>query len=417
MVQAKIPSADSGTYPEDLELTLLQVVHRHGERTPVRRRLEQLFPAVWTMCEANTAMFATIAAINGKREFVPLQRLVDAELPNKTQLTYEPGSCYYGQLTNVGRSSMAALGSRLREIYINRLKFLPDVFDQNAVYIRSTDYPRTQESVQQLVAAGLYPSDKRPEDFTLQIRTRDHMKDNMFPNPSCYRLRQLSKEARNEVAEENKERFAYLTKRFKKYVDEVSLDSHPSANGILDTLASAKAHGFKLPEDLDEELLREMEEVVMLEWFQGAMKNQEIRRLTLGSLLGDIRDRMVARADGSDKKTGEDARKLYIYSGHDTTIAPLLISMDVFNKRWPPFSSSIVFELFKQKGGGSWFGRSQKSYVRVRFNDKIMELPACAAPGDHHSSGDKSLCTLEAFQKAIKDNIPDNWAEECAPKH
>lgn len=86
----------------------------------------------------------------------------------------------------------------------------------------------------------------------------------------------------------------------------------------IDTLASAKAHGFKLPEDLDDELLREMEEVVMLEWFQGAMKNQEIRRLTLGSLLGDIRDRMVARADGSDKKTGEDARKLYIYSGHDT---------------------------------------------------------------------------------------------------
>lgn len=52
------------------------------------------------------------------------------------------------------------------------LKFLPDVFDQDAVYIRSTDYPRTQESVQQLVAAGLYPSDKRPEDFSLQIRTR-----------------------------------------------------------------------------------------------------------------------------------------------------------------------------------------------------------------------------------------------------
>lgn len=44
------------------------------------------------MCEANTAMFATIAAINGKREFVPLQRLVDAELPDKTQMTYEPGS-------------------------------------------------------------------------------------------------------------------------------------------------------------------------------------------------------------------------------------------------------------------------------------------------------------------------------------
>lgn len=86
----------------------------------------------------------------------------------------------------------------------------------------------------------------------------------------------------------------------------------------IDTLASAKAHGFKLPEDIDDDLLREMEDVVMLEWFQGAMRSQEIRRLTLGSLLGDIRDRMVARADGSDKKTGQDVRKLYIYSGHDT---------------------------------------------------------------------------------------------------
>lgn len=69
--------------------------------------------------------------------------------------------------------------------------------------------------------------------FILKSISSDPMKDNMFPNPSCYRLRQLSKQSRDEVSEENKERFAYLTKRFKKYVDNVSLDSHPSANGIL----------------------------------------------------------------------------------------------------------------------------------------------------------------------------------------
>ena len=56
--------------------------------------------------------------------------------------------------------------------YRYRLKFLPDTFDENAVTIRSTDYQRTQESVQQLVAGGLYPIEKRHDDFVLKISTR-----------------------------------------------------------------------------------------------------------------------------------------------------------------------------------------------------------------------------------------------------
>lgn len=54
----------------------------------------------------------------------------------------------------------------------NSLKFLPDEWDEKAIYIRSTDYNRTQESVQQLVSAGLYPPEKRDESFSLKIRTR-----------------------------------------------------------------------------------------------------------------------------------------------------------------------------------------------------------------------------------------------------
>lgn len=52
------------------------------------------------------------------------------------------------------------------------LKYLPEEWDEKAIYIRSTDYNRTQESVQQLVAGGLYPPEKRDESFRLNIRTR-----------------------------------------------------------------------------------------------------------------------------------------------------------------------------------------------------------------------------------------------------
>lgn len=58
------------------------------------------------------------------------------------------------------------------EQHLSRLHFLPDVYDEESIYLRSSDYIRTQESVQQLVAGGLYPIDKRPQDVTLKLRIR-----------------------------------------------------------------------------------------------------------------------------------------------------------------------------------------------------------------------------------------------------
>lgn len=62
--------------------------------------------------------------------------------------------------------------AKLAFYYAIRLKFLPDVYDEKTMYIRSSDYIRTQESVQQLVADGLYPEGKRPQDFQLKLHIR-----------------------------------------------------------------------------------------------------------------------------------------------------------------------------------------------------------------------------------------------------
>lgn len=138
----------------------------------------------------------------------------------------------------------------------------------------------------------------------------------MFPNPNCYRLRKLAKEFNKTVSDMMQDKFKSLSKRLSHYVDHVSLDSHPSANGILDTLVAAKVHGFKLPKGIDEPILKDLEEVVVKEWFYGAMVSNEVARLGLGRLMGVIRDRMVAR-ESKSKEDDEDL-KLTIYSGHDT---------------------------------------------------------------------------------------------------
>lgn len=133
------------------------------------------------------------------------------------------------------------------------------------------------------------------------------------------------------------DKFKSLTKKLSNYVDSVSLVSHPSANGILgkytplgnraevilsnvyiyiDTLVAAKAHGFKLPSDIDDGILRDLEEVVVKEWFYGHMASAEVRRLGLGRLMGVIRDRMNLREKGG--ADDDEKLKLAIYSGHDT---------------------------------------------------------------------------------------------------
>ncbi|KAI9478618.1 MAG: histidine phosphatase superfamily [Benjaminiella poitrasii] len=407
-MSAKLPEFKDEQYPPDLELKLLQIVHRHGERSPVRRRLEKIIPSIWDMCEANSAMFATIAKFEGEDVkgvgSVPMERLIETSATEgRSSATIRPGSCYYGQLTNLGRYRMNILGERIRDFYIKKLQFLPDVYDQESIYVRSTEYNRTQESVQQLVAGGLYPEGKRPDNFMLKLHVRDPRDDLMFPNPNCYRLRMLAKEFNRSVSNMCQDKFEALSKRFKNYVEHISLDSHPSANGVLDTLIAAKVHGYKLPKDIDDEkLLRELEEVVVKEWFHGNMVSEEVRRLSLGRLMGEIRDRMINKIDNAQ----EEKLKLAIYSGHDTTVAPLLIILNAFDDRWPPFGSAILFELFKQK-------ETNEHFVRVKYNEKTLKLPGCASKGDH-KEGDSSLCTLDAFKKIVKDQVPVDWEKECA---
>ena len=55
----------------------------------------------------------------------------------------------------------------------------------------------------------------------------------MFPNPNCIKLRMLSKQFNKTVSTMFQDKFKSLSKRLENFVEDVSLDSHPSANGIL----------------------------------------------------------------------------------------------------------------------------------------------------------------------------------------
>lgn len=137
------------------------------------------------------------------------------------------------------------------------------------------------------------------------------------------------------------------------------------------------------------------------------------------------------QTDGKGQGQGHNMAIKFGMSGcHDTTLAASLASLGAFNsERWPPFTSHVAFELFRDaadagSGGVLTSGVAVSSrspdgkpplggigrkpteelteaekkklegyYVRVRYNDEVVSIPGCKAAGKH-LEGDESFCTL-----------------------
>jgi acid phosphatase len=54
-------------------------------------------------------------------------------------------------------------------------------------------------------------------------------------------------------------------------------------------------------------------------------------------------------------------------------------------------------------------------YVRIRYNDKVMQVPGCKAEGKH-LDGDTTFCTLDAFKSIVDQYTPKNWHAACASR-
>lgn len=404
-------------YPKNLELLQVQVVFRHGERTPVRHRLASAgVPEHWQMCDAASQFRAAFSSRAGEDSLrwqtMPYKRQIEGFGPHSGPAVVSPNGtaervCLMGELTNRGRETTLALGERLRELYVKQLGFLNDKVEHSSyIYMRHSPITRAGESLFQ-VFAGLYPPEKRSPAFEPVVLVRNISEENLFPNESqCRRLALLAERFAEIAADKwNPILAGRATDAFGKYINGiVAVNGHPRVSGILDTVSSAQGNGVPLPAELvTEEALADVEAASVDEWFRGYVDEREYRRLGAGRLLGDLVDKMQKAA------RGKDVFKVGLYGAHDTTLGSLLASIDAFDGRWPRYTSSIAFEVFR-KSSDSLFGRDEH-YVRLRYNDKPLTLPGCKG---HTSEGDSSLCTLAQFSKIVKEITPDDWSKECA---
>jgi len=71
-----------------------------------------------------------------------------------------------------------------------------------------------------------------------------------------------------------------------------------------------------------------------------------------------------------DQMKNATNQKLILYSTHDTALIPLLDLLGIFNDHWPPFASSIIFELYQNVSG--------EKYVRVLYMMEEQKILGCS---------------------------------------
>lgn len=216
----------------------------------------------------------------------------------------------------------------------------------------------------------------------------------------------------------NSPEMQHLQSRIGKYIEDgsaISVDGHPKLSGIMDTVNATLAHGpaTKLPKEFyEEEVERNMDTINVDEWFGPYSKSNECRRLGVGSLLGEMLDRMLVATSDAPEKEGR--LKIALMGSHDTTIAALLASLGTFDGKWPRFTSSIAFEMFRKKElkqskslwnkltrRGDVKGAEDGYYVRLKYNEYPVVIKGCKKSGNH-LKGDESFCTLVSFFSSLR---------------
>ncbi|KAJ2743833.1 hypothetical protein GGI20_003446 [Coemansia sp. BCRC 34301] len=496
VVQARLPKLSpkfiAQHYPASVKLLHVHLIHRHGERTPSAYAFPNISPKYWNFCTESNRLNSDFAKVaqhhapgvykdvnKGRKWYSYVFKTNQAAEHSNGNAQFTAATCALGQLTDVGRQSMTALGAHMRALYVDALGFLPAVprsgngnGPTEDLYLRSTSYSRTRESLQQALG-GMYPN--MPASSPLfYINMRPAISENLYPDFQHKELEQLHIESAVKSIELFGKEYAALHKRVAQTPGlggEVEPEPKPAVPRasyfIWDTMSSMLAHGLALPKDVDDEFVSQVSRMSAVEYMYPVKLSAKLARVQMEPFVGELVDTIAnaVEADSGTLSRKPVPPKMSIYSGHDTTIGPLLsILGDALDgspllpkstgPMWPPFASSLRIELLKDStsphptvlstradqsdkstilpeertnlpnSASSLYHQKPKGranslskpvnlrdyYVRIWYNDRSVQLPACLNPGTYHAKLGSTVCTLDAFFEQIAHVVPGDNA-------
>ncbi|XP_051885073.1 lysosomal acid phosphatase-like isoform X2 [Pristis pectinata] len=341
-------------------LRFVNLVYRHGDRSPVRR--------------------------------YPKDPITEKDWPQG-----------FGQLTQVGMRQHYALGQYLRNRYRG---FLSSSYDGREIYVRSTDFDRTLMSAESNLA-GLYPPQGRQifrpglrwQPIPVHTMPVEQDKLLLYPMKDCPRYTKLIAETEDtdeyiKMVKLNKNFLAMLSNATGVPRDQMSFKY---VWLIYDTLLCEQLHNKTVPSWVTSSVMERMRTLkeFSIDVDYRLYKREEKSRLQGGVLLKQI----LQNIEQSRNTSPTPSPKLMVYSAHDTTIVALQMALSVYSLA-PTYAACHIVELYLEDDGSftvEMYYRNESSSAPYP-----LTLPACT-----------QRCPLDKFIQIAKRVIPDDWDEEC----
>ena len=365
-------------------LVQVQVVHRHGDRTPITPMKDE---AYWRSNLPEAHVLEGIARGTNLRRDGGGADCQQGQNPHAAG-----GRGPFGQLTSLGLLQMISLGGRLREELVHSGQGQGQggeehqraaesrgdkLFDADGgagvnlhpsrIAVTSTDFPRTIQSVQGLLV-GLLPDGTDQDPVEIDVRHTDRMIPDPQPRGTAEQV-ELEKIlarrphlASREV--EMKELADRATEALRDMLGEgygdivfgVGEEGGGSGSGsgsgssrplswsqLAEITTCLRTRGL-LPGALTEADHEAISSHAAWRWFEN-LRHPRLARLAMHGMVASIMEALRRTAAGD---VSEDEPRLRIYSAHDSTLIGLLCAFHLDQpSQWPEYASYLRTDLIE----------------------------------------------------------------------
>lgn len=466
--QATNPNATQYSAIENSTLLSVHLMTRHGDRSPTVFLPFGLEKDPW-ICNPESTLILDPNSSYSKfthRETVYDQDACASEgycSVNPLQPLYWPGNCSSGQLTPKGSHQLYKLGGVLKSIYIDKLSFLNNNWNQaqKDIFVRSTNVWRTQQSATSLISGMFSSSVSKLSGLSIYTMPSE-IETTVSNRKGCPKIVSLENEIKSSQTFKN-----YLASiehertEFENILGEPRIgDYKDTVDYYVDTFQARSCNGFSDVCKAKDSSNKNSTACVSKTMIDKMMEygNAESRiffrdhptvfplvaRLRMGGFLLEIKRNLLL---GISKHSGESLintqhpdsesdpsfafppvfsddqfkKKFFYYSAHDTSLSALLGALHSQNMRWPPYASNFIFELWSKNSNAT--DKLVNYSLRMIYNGEAVRTPWCVSGVCPVSAFlnylDTSLGVVGGFEKygifLTKEKSPPVWnyLHEC----
>lgn len=351
----------------NLSLVQVQVVFRHGSRTPLNIHSELpevLYPAT-LMDRLEETVFPHQVVDYFSKE--PVKKKSPDGVGTVSKLG---GGSDVGTLTTVGQKDTFDLGKQLWDDYHQELGLTS--YSSSTIKIRSSHIQRTVTSLC-CVLAGMFGADHLASVGPVIIPVKHPEKEDIYPNIlSCPMLYNDYNLVWHDI-----ESYPPFVKDMEEIEDALGAKRNINFLSLHDYLAARVAHGNGYLSELlpfqsmiDQNSARILHSLTTCKRIVETEDSRDLTMLTMGTFFYSILDEMlVAAASEKSSKIVKVAckqpPKLVLYSAHDSTLAVLFHVLGIWKDEWPDFASNVCLELYRDP-------QSEDFYVRTRLCGQVV---------------------------------------------